>query len=335
MAEGSSKKRNWIILTVVFVAAVVFFAVVTSTRMGDEADMATPLSQKKRPAPVATGRVAAPEPEAPPTQHVETAPEPPRPAFDTRDIPDTQAVILPPGDPCPDDDFTVYIDEALQALRKNLPEKDKERIMRKIEMIVDPMVMPVVMLALEDESDVIRHSAIEAIRPLDHPCVVPAVEKALEDEDAIIRQDAVEALLRVKDESINDALIKALQDTDEDVRETALEVMLFQEDPCILPAAEAAVQMPDVEMQKEGISILEDIPSSSAVDAIINYGLLSDHDDARKTAVQSLQEMSGEKFTSYKEWDAWWAKTRNACPVDANVDEWDAWWDARKRGAGR
>ncbi|NLF38148.1 HEAT repeat domain-containing protein, partial [bacterium] len=101
-----------------------------------------------------------------------------------------QGVVLPPDSPVPDDDYGVYISAALQALRKNLSEEEKLNAMAQVEMIGHPMVMPVVMEALDDDSIEVRQSAIESIRVLDDPCVIPAVVKALDDKDTVIRADA-------------------------------------------------------------------------------------------------------------------------------------------------
>jgi len=238
---------------------------------------------------------------------------------------------LIPEEPCPIDNFDVYVDEALLAFRKNLSDKEKDAAMQRIDSIGTPIIMPVVLLALEDDNFEIRSAAVEAMQTLDTPCVIPAVEKALDDKDPIIRQDAVNALLSVDDDGINDALIKAIRDTDEDVRETAFEVMLMQESPNILPAAEAAAQIKDPEVQEQAISVLEDIPSSSAIDAIINYGLLSDYDEIRDTAAKSLQNLTGENHNSYDLWLEWWDKNKSSCPENLSADKWADWWKDRSR----
>jgi len=206
-----------------------------------------------------------------------------------------------PSEPCPADHFDVYVDEALQTFRKNLSYEEKDKALQNVDAIGMPMIMPVIMLALDDENSEIRNTAIDAIQSLDDPCVIPAVEKALEDKDPINRMDAVNALMNVKDTRINDALIKAIKDQNEDVRETAFEVMLVQESPIVLPAAEAAAQMDDPEIQSQAINVLEDIPAVEAIDAIINYGLLSEYDEIRETAKESLQKLTGQTINGYNE----------------------------------
>ncbi len=236
---------------------------------------------------------------------------------------------LIPDEPCPVDNFDAYVDDALQIFRKNLSDKEKDAALQNVDAIGMPIIMPVIMLALEDKNSEIRSTAIDAIQSLDDPCVIPAVEKAMDDTDPIIRQDAVNALLNVDDKGINDALIKAVNDSDEDVRESAFEVMLMQESPTILPAAEAAVQIKNPDTQKQAISVLEDIPSTAAIDAIINYGLLSDYDEIRKTATKSLQNLTGEKINSYDNWIEWWDKNKNSCPENLDATEWAKWWKER------
>ena len=247
----------------------------------------------------------------------------------TNKLPKLKISRLIPDEPCPVDNFDVYVDNALQIFRKNLSDKEKDAALQNVDAIGMPMIMPVIMIALEDSNPEIRSTAIDAIQSLDDPCVIPAVEKAMDDESAIIRQDAVNALLNVDDEGINDALIKAINDADEDVRETAFEVMLMQESPVILPAAEAAVQIKNPDTQKQAISVLEDIPSMSAIDAIINYGLLSDYDEIRDTAAKSLKNLTGEDFSSYDTWVEWWDKNKNLCPENLDASEWAEWWKKR------
>ena len=235
-----------------------------------------------------------------------------------------------PDEPCPADNFDIYIDEALQVFRKNLSDEEKDKALQNADAIGTPDIMPVIMLALDDDNSEIRNTAIDAIQSLDDPCVIPAVEKALDDSDPINRMDAVNALLRVDDERINDSLIKAITDPNEDVRETAFEVMLFQESPTVLPAAEAAAQIKNPEIQKQAISVLEDIPSANAIDSIIDYGLLSDYDDVRDAARKSLQKLTGKNINSYNEWTQWWEKNKNTCPKNLSADEWAEWWNKQK-----
>ena len=236
---------------------------------------------------------------------------------------------LIPDEPCPVDNFDVYVNDALQIFRKNLSDKDKDAALQNVDAIGMPMIMPVIMLALEDDNAEIRSTAVEAMKSLDDPCVIPAVEKAMDDSDPLIRQDAITVLLNVDNEGINDALIKAISDSDEDVRESAFEVMLMQESTKILPAAEAAVQIKNPDTQEQAISILEDIPSSSAIDSIINYGLLSDYDDIRDTASRSLQRLTGKNIDSYDNWVKWWDENKKSCPENLNTDEWIKWWKNR------
>ncbi|RLD10064.1 MAG: hypothetical protein DRI44_07055 [Chlamydiae bacterium] len=236
---------------------------------------------------------------------------------------------LIPDEPCPVDNFDVFVDGALQAFRKNLSDKEKDEALRNVDAIGTPMIMPVIMLALEDDNSEIRSAAIDAIQSLDDPCVIPAVEKAMDDNEPIIRQDAINALLKVDDKDINDALIKAINDSDEEVRESAFEVMLFQESPTILPAAEATIQIKNPEIQSQAINILEDIPSASAIDAIINYGLLSDYDEIRKAAAESLRSITGKDLDSYDKWVDWWDKNKTSCPENLSADKWAEWWKER------
>jgi len=248
------------------------------------------------------------------------------PTNKVRNIPDTQSAIIPLDDPVPDDDYSVYIEEALKLFRSNATEEEKEKALENMIAINHPMAIPVIMLALEDKDEYIRGLAIEALKFINHPDVIPAVEKALDDENSEIRQDSLESLMLLKDESISSALTKALNDDDPTVRESVFEIMLMQDSPELIPVAKTALQSDKSDNQINAISALEDIPATEAIDAIINYGLLSNFDSARDEALDSLRNISGQDFSSYEDWNSWWNGIKTECPSDGNADSWDKWW---------
>ncbi len=248
------------------------------------------------------------------------------PTNKVRNIPDTQYAIIPFDDPVPDDDYSVYIEEALKLFRSNATEEEKEKALENMISINHPMAIPVIMLALEDEDEYIRGLAIEALKFINHPDVIPAVEKALDDENSEIRQDSLESLMLLKDENISSALTKALNDDDPAVRESVFEIMLMQDSPELIPVAKTALQSNKSDNQINAISALEDIPATEAIDAIINYGLLSNFDSARGEALDSLRNISGQDFSSYEDWNKWWNGIKTECPSDGNPDSWDKWW---------
>ena len=239
-------------------------------------------------------------------------------------------VILPEGDPIPDFDIQGLINEALQAFRKNVSTEEKMVLMSKIEMINDPVVLPVILEALKDPDEEIRQSAIEAMRMIDDPAVVPAVEQALADEDMQIREDAVDSLLMIHDEAINQALLTALKDPEEGVRETALDVMITQSEPHLLPLLDTMLDFDDTGMRVEAIGILEDIPAPGGIELLINKGLLNDADDVRAAAKEALEDLSGRSFSSPEAWATWWDSVKKSCPAGGDVIEWDTWWQEYK-----
>ena len=243
-----------------------------------------------------------------------------------RNIPENQDAIIPYDNPVPDDDYSIYIEEALKLFRSNGTEEEKEKALENMIAINHPMAVPVIMLALEDADEYIRGLAIEALKFINHPDVIPAVEKALDDENSEIREESLGSLLHLKDEGISAALTKALNDDDPAVRETVFEVMLMQDSPELIPVAESALQSDKSDNQINAISALEDIPAAEAIDAIINYGLLSNFDSTREEALDSLRNISGQKFSSYEDWNSWWNGVRTDCPIDGDSDSWDKWW---------
>ncbi|GEM_PF-1929870 len=248
-----------------------------------------------------------------------------------KDFPNIRGAIIPLDDPVPDDDFSVYVDEALQTFRLNSSEEEKEKMLEDMIAINHPMIVPVILLALDDDNEHIRSLAAEALKFINHPDVIPAVEKALNDKDSEIRQDALGALMHIDDENITTAMTTALDDCEEGVRETVFEIMLMQDSPKLIPVAEAALKSSYVDNQLNAIGALEDIPAPEAIDTIINLGLLSSFDSAREQAIDSLQNISGQKFTAYEDWNKWWKSIRHECPTDGDMDSWDKWWFEKRK----
>ncbi len=239
---------------------------------------------------------------------------------------DTQDAIIPLDDPVPDDDFSVYVEDALKLFRQNASEEEKEKALENMININHPMTIPVILLALDDENEYIRELAIEALKFINHPDVIPAVEKALDDENSEIREDSLGSLMHIKDENIVSALTKALNDEESTVRETVFEIMLMQDSSKLIPVAETALKSDKEDNQINAISALEDIPSTEAIDTIINNGLLSNFDSTRSEAIDSLKNISGQNFSSYEDWNNWWNAVKGECPNDGNADSWEKWW---------
>jgi hypothetical protein len=240
--------------------------------------------------------------------------------------------ILGGDDPMPDFDLEGLVNETLQAFRKNISKEEKLALMRKIEDITHPVVMPVIMVALKDPDPEIQQAALEAMRFLDDPAVIPAVMLALENPDPEVREDALGSLLLVKGEGINEPLIMAAKDPDKNVRDEVLIVLMTQAEPYVLPALEEIIAYDDKEMQAEVVSILEEVPDPGAIELLIGEGLLSDYDEVRSAAVNVLRDMSGKEYSNHEEWLEWWDDVKDTCPADGDREEWETWWYRYARG---
>jgi hypothetical protein len=240
--------------------------------------------------------------------------------------------ILGGDDPMPDFDLDGLINETLQAFRKSASKEEKLALMRKIEDITHPVVIPVIMVALKDPDPEIQQAALEAMRFLDDPAVIPAVMLALENKDPEVREDALSSLLLVKGEGINEPLIIAAKDPDNDVRDEALIVLMTQAEPYVLPALEEIITYEDKEVQAEVVSILEEVPDPGAIELLIDEGLLSDYDEVRSASVEVLRDMSGREFSTHEEWLAWWNDVKDTCPADGDREKWETWWYRYARG---
>lgn len=240
--------------------------------------------------------------------------------------------ILGGDDPMPDFDLEGLINETLQAFRKNISKEEKLALMRKIEDIIHPVVMPVVMEALKDPDPEIQQAALEAIRMMDDPAVIPAVMLALDSKDPQVREDALSSLLLVKSEDINEPLIIGARDPDKNVRDEALIVLMTQAEPYVLPALEEIITYDDKEVQAEVVSILEEVPDPGAIELLIGEGLLSDYDEVRSATIDVLRDMSGKEHTTHEEWIAWWNDVKDACPAAGDREEWETWWYRYARG---
>jgi hypothetical protein len=237
----------------------------------------------------------------------------------------TNTPMAPIGNPVPDEDYTKYVAEALLILNDTESTvEEKCRILEEIGQIYDPMILPAVLCALEDESSDVRMEAVQAIRFMDHPCVVPAVEKALNDTDPEIRADAIDALLNVKDISVNPALEKALWDENPDVRDEAATVLSTHESPDTLPILEKMLDSEEAEHQELAVDVLEDIPDTRAIDMLIYKGLTAG-DTASEAAQAVLEKLSGRQYILTENWQKWWEDVKSTAPADHGYEAWEEW----------
>lgn len=208
------------------------------------------------------------------------------------------------------------VNAATRAFLADLPDEDKIAALQKLIGIDDPIVMDVVMMALNDDNPDIRELALDVIMNIDDPAVIPAVVKALDDDNPDIREYALDALMEVDDPRINEALLKALDDENVDVRDNALNIMLYISSPNVIDALAKAITDPDPDIREKAIIVLEDIQDPRTIDILIEKGLLHDDDEIRQDALDSLNFITDQEFQSYEEARAWWDRNRATFSFD-------------------
>jgi len=208
------------------------------------------------------------------------------------------------------------VNAATRAFLADLPDADKIAALQKLIGIDDPIVLDVVMMALNDDNPDIRELALDVIMNVDDPAVVPAVVKALDDENPDIREYALDALMEVDDPRINDALLKALDDENVDVRDNALNIMLYISSPNVLDALAKAITDPDPDIREKAILTIEDISDPRTIDILIEKGLLHDDDSIRQDALDSLNFITDQEFQTYEEAREWWERNRASFTFD-------------------
>jgi len=285
-------------------------------------------AEQARPAPAPAAPAApAPAPVAAATPATNVTEE-------LKPFPTYRPAVIPMDNPVPGENLADYVEEALRVLRRNASVEEKLAAMRPIENMCHPAAMPAIMLALEDDSLLVRDAAVEAMKFMDDPAVIPAVEKALDDADADIREDALVALNVLFGEDINGPLSKAIEDKNPDVRSAAFDVMLLQSSPATLPTLEKAVTHDSEGLQQNAVMVLEEVPDPHAIDLLINEALLSDFDSVRADATEALKRVTGQSRGSFTEWAQWWDAQRGSVPQGADEDAWRAYWSDFRASRG-
>ena len=216
----------------------------------------------------------------------------------------------------PNQEVKDIINNALKALRMDLPEAEKLAAIEQLEGIDNPIVLEVVNQALDEPNEDIREAALDAIMDISDPVVLPMVMKALDDESPDIREYALDALMDINDESINEALMKALDDENAEVRDNAIDTMLYIEEPAIIPSLGKAMSDPDPDIREKAIITIEDIPDPRAVDILIDKGLLNENEEIREDALDSIEFITDQEFKDYQEARDWWDKNRDTFEFD-------------------
>ena len=218
-------------------------------------------------------------------------------------------MFLPEDDPIPGFDTKGLVNQTLEAFRTGASEEDKIALMNQIAVIGDKMVMPCVLMALDDDNEEIRILAVETMKAIDDPAIVEGVEKALNDKSADLREEAIECLATLTPTSdLNEVLMTALKDEDEDVRANALDMLTMLVDDSTMPSLSYALTEGDVDAQETALALLEQLNTegnSEALGAIIEGGMLSKHRSVREMATDILKSATGENFSTYEQWAAW------------------------------
>ena len=214
------------------------------------------------------------------------------------------------------DELKQIIDDALRALRMDLPYEEKLRAIEALDGIYNPAILEAVSAALDEANVDIREAALDSIMDLNDPVVIPVVMKALDDEDPDIREYALDAVMDIDDERLNDVFDKALDDENVDVRDNAVDLMLFIESPNILPSLAKAMNDPDEDIRDKALITIEDIPDPRAIDILIQQGLLNDNETIQEDTMDSLEFIFDREFKDYQEARSWWDANRNTWVFD-------------------
>jgi HEAT repeat protein len=216
----------------------------------------------------------------------------------------------------PTQDAKDLVTAATRAFLADLPEADKLASLQKLAGLDHPIVLEVVEMALSDKSAAVREAALDLIMNINDPAVVPTVAKALDDEDADLREYALDALMDVDDPKINEALTKALDDDNVDVRDNALNIMLYIGSPNVVDSLGKAIIDEDADIREKAIIAIEDIQDPRVIDVLLEKGLLSEDDNVREDAMDSLQFITDQEFENYEQAHAWWQRNRATFSFD-------------------
>jgi HEAT repeat protein len=174
----------------------------------------------------------------------------------------------------------------------------------------DPNIINVAVAALDDANGEVGWAAISLLDGYEDHAIIPAVEKALNNEDEDVRSAAVELLANINDDDPQtaNALALAINDPSEDVRADALDILENQDDP--QPAVlEYGIASPYEEVKNAVLSILETRGDQKSVDILIS-GLKDQDPDFRAEVSDSIESLIDQKFDSYEEALAWWARNK-------------------------
>ena len=159
-------------------------------------------------------------------------------------------------------------------------------------------------------SEIEKKRALLEVLEVEHPQIVEVVLLALKDESPNIRKNALAGLMNVEEEvDINEPLIMALGDDDVEVTDEALDIMERIPSPNILRSIETALHAEESSSQIRAIGMLENVFVPEAVDLLVDKALTAG--EVHEEAMNSLQFITAEVFTTPQEAQEWWKNNRD------------------------
>ncbi|HET6201219.1 MAG TPA: HEAT repeat domain-containing protein [Planctomycetota bacterium] len=165
--------------------------------------------------------------------------------------------------------------------------------------------------ALADREVGVRRAAARALGRVRYKPALKALLKVAGDRDLYLRANGVEALARIDPEGMRGIFLGALSDADAGVRCALLGALpgLFAD--AAEERSSAALEDPDWRPRLQAVENLASIPTKTSVDALVRASG-DGRPVVREKAVAALRETTGMKWSSRKEWEDWWGKSRES-----------------------
>ena len=163
--------------------------------------------------------------------------------------------------------------------------------------------------ALGDRELGVQRAAARSLGQVGYVPAAKKLEREAKDRDPVLRANAIEALARLDAEAYRERFGKGLEDDDAGVRCALLgavpEVYSAENEALSVRALEDEDWRPRI----RAVLNLARVRTKGAVDALI--GAIEDgRPIVGERAVESLQELTGERFTRLEAWQAWWKDHR-------------------------
>lgn len=182
----------------------------------------------------------------------------------------------------------------------------------------DPTPGPALEKALGDSSLEVRRAAARALGLVKFAPAAKALHKAAADKDPELRANAIEALARIGDADGPALLAQGLRDADPGVRTALLAVV-----PQLLPqqaeaAAREGLQDEDWHVRVQALENLGALASLDTVDALIP-AVADPRPAVARRAIVILRALTGARWNTSAEWEAWWKEHRDAAVAGASA----------------